>query len=329
MGNTGSLRRQHPGRQARQPRLGPRHLRELPIQPQLLLQGTAGIAADELAGARGLFPDHVLQGIAATVGAHAFELAAVAGFALRGVTGGCRRRGQGRDRPFGRRPGEHARGRAPHRPGAEQAERVAGFGAQRRYIVQAAVRRHEGQVRDGLATSGHVDEHIMTAVSGLLEPEADAMLQSRRAGQHHFERQRFTSKPGLRWFEVQRQPAQRVVRQVHRDEAGAGEQEGQHIAEVQLVVDGGQQHHHQHRGKDEAGAGGHDVDVALGQGPGVGARVASLPPIAHALAQAHRTATALSIAITCSAAPRPAPGTGCKRCAAVCTSTAWTSSGAT
>ena len=37
--------------------------------------------------------------------------------------------------------------------------------------------------------------------------------------------------------QVQRQAAQRAVRDVHRDDAAAGEQEGEDVAEVELVVD--------------------------------------------------------------------------------------------
>jgi hypothetical protein len=58
-----------------------------------------------------------------------------------------------------------------------------------------------------------------------------------------------------------------------------GQQEGQQVAQVELVVDGGHQQHQQRRPQHEAGPGGQDVDIALGQ-RGVASlqRQARLPP---------------------------------------------------
>src|SRR5207237_3148103 len=97
----------------------------LPLQEQFALHGAGRLAADQLAGARGLLPYHLAQRVPAAVGAHALELDA--GAAARGpvvALGGLdlwpRRR-----RRLGSRVDPLLAGGPPDRPGAEHAERVA------------------------------------------------------------------------------------------------------------------------------------------------------------------------------------------------------------
>ena len=279
-----------PGRQARQARLGARQLRVLPIEPQLLLHRADVIAADEVAGLGDFFPDDALQRIAAPIRAHAVELAAVAALVLRRLPGRARRGRPRRQRCFGPRPGQRARRGLPHRPGTEQAEWVTRFDMQRRQRVRSAVRRHKGEVCRRLAAAGHIDEDFMAARQRIGVAQPDTMLRAARARQHHLQRHRLTGKSGGRRLQVQRHAAQRVVRHVHRHKTRAGEQEGQHVAEAQLIVDRGQQHDDEHGRERQAGARRQDVDVALRQQPGVGARQARLEPGLYALADAeHQT----------------------------------------
>ncbi len=213
--------------------------------------------------------------------------------------------------------------------------------------MKAACGRHETDLRMGLAERRHVDPgQRCLGRSRDLQPDAEA--RGTGARQHQVQHCRVAGEDRRHRLQVQGQAAQRGVRQVHRDDAAAGQQEGQHVAQVQLVVDGGDQQHQQRGAEHPAGPRRQDVDVALRQQQRVGARLARAGPGLEAGPQvcrrvqtrrhgsggfghgaAYGSGTASTIARTCSTRPRPAPATGTSRCAMVCGSTYCTSSGAT
>ena len=170
------------------------------------------------------------------------------------------------------------------------------------------------------------------------QAQTDTEARRRRARHDDVEHGRAARERGRDRPQVQGEAAQGAVRDVHRDDAAAREQEGQHVAEVQLVVDGRDQQRDQRGGEEQARPGGQDVDVALVEQQRVAAAQALLPPGSEAAphqghgahaGDVHGKATASTIARTCSTRPRPAPATGTRRCAAAWTRTDWMSSGAT
>jgi hypothetical protein len=261
-------------------------------------------------------------------------------------------------------PGQHAGRRAPHRPGAEQAEGEGRLHHQRGHRMPAAAGRHEAQRHAGLALARRVAPGGGAArARAVLEAQGQRMALMRGVVHHHLQPRRLAGKTRRRGPQVQRQPAQVAVCQVHGHQPRAGQQESQRIAQVELVVDGRQQHHQQRAGEGEPGPRGQDVDVALAQLPGVGERQPGLPPSPEPCpgrGRGERTqwpprnrlrraaggaplggsaegasgggqgmATASTIARTCSTGPRPAPATGTSRCATACGRMACTSSGET
>ena len=84
-------------------------------------------------------------------------------------------------------------------------------------------------------------------------------------------------KAGLGWGQMQREATQRAVADMHADHGATGQQKGQYIAQVELVVDAGNQEHQQGDAQHPAGAGRQDVDVALGQRRAVGRLEAAGP----------------------------------------------------
>jgi hypothetical protein len=70
------------------------------------------------------------------------------------------------------------------------------------------------------------------------------------------------------------QAAKIVVGDVHGHHRAARQQEGEQIAEIELVVDAQHQQDQQQQGEKPAGAGGQDVDVAVGQPRAAAGRMA-------------------------------------------------------
>ena len=89
-------------------------------------------------------------------------------------------------------------------------------------------------------------------------------------------------KLGLRWYQIHSEAAQGAVAHVHAHDGAAGQQKGQQVPQVELVIDGRHQKHQNRRRQREAGACGQDVDIALVQSGGVAQGCARLPPVSKA-----------------------------------------------
>ena len=257
-----------------------------PVQPQLAAGACRLVSRLTSSPVRATFFHTTWRmRVAAPPGAHAVEFAAVAALACALVAARRGGRRQRRRRLFGPRPGQHARRRAPHGPGAEQAERE--HASPPPASARACQPRAAGtRLRCALAWPPR--RHVAPghgAACGRRGPRSPGRRRGARAPGLVITTSSSAGSPantGGHRPQVQGQAAQVAVRQVHRHQPGAGEQEGQRVAQVELVVDGRQQHHHQRGREGEAGPGGQDVDVALGQRPGVGER----QPDSHHCAQA-------------------------------------------
>jgi hypothetical protein len=190
----------------------------LPVQPEFAGGGAGGFAADQFAAARDLLPHHLAHGVAAPPGAHAVEFAAVAPRREgRSSPGAAACGGSGGGGLFGPRPGQHAGGRAPHRPGAEQAEGEHRLHHQRGHGVPAAPR----PARSSACTLACPARHVAPGRSAapgvaVLKAQGQGVAFARRgcpAPPPAAPARRQT--PG-RGPQVQRQPAQVAVREVHR-----------------------------------------------------------------------------------------------------------------
>ena len=331
------------------------------VQPQFLPVALLRVAADQVIrpaaqGFGGLFPDHELEGIPSAVGPHAVKLtdALAGGVAL--ARGAGLSHWQWRRGGFGGRVHQQLGGRPPVGPHAEGAQRKACLGHQGGHGVQASPLGLKRNVHHRLPLCGHicpgpvvvgVGRWVIATVHG----DANAIpWGGALAGELHLQRRAAAHELRLGLLQMQRQPAQRGVADVHANHGAARQHEGEQVAQVELEVDGGNEQHHQRHRQHPSRAGGQDVDVALCQLQGVGAFEAPLPPRAKAPPQCgggrpacqparcgwgrgsgghHASGTASTMARTCSTAPRPASPTGTSRWAMVWGSTACTSSGAT
>jgi len=273
---------QHPGGQARQAGLGVQRAGAGVVQPQRLALQLLGVAADQFLGLGELLPDDQPRRVAPLVGAHAVEFAAGARAGRHAAAGARLARRQRRCLWLGRRVDQHPRRWAPHRPDAEVAQRKAGLGRQHRHPVQAAPRRLEADLHRRLALRWHVGPGPVRA---LQQGHADGMARrAARIGELDVQHRQRAGEQRLRRQQLQGQAAQRVVADHHAGGGAAGQQEGEQVAQVELVVDGGDQQHAQRGRQHPAGARGQDVDVALGEQQRVGQRQARLPPGAQARA---------------------------------------------
>jgi len=179
---------QHPGAQARQPRLPGQALGLAQLQPELVAARAARIAHPELgiaiAGLGGLLPEDLARRIAAAVAAHLVQILPGQGGELHGPLR-IRRAAAGRQRRaglLGRRIDPDLAGRPPHAPGAEQAEGKARLDAQRGQRVQAAPRHGQAQLQLAVALGRHVDPG--TLLGALLGgAQADAVARRGRVVQ--------------------------------------------------------------------------------------------------------------------------------------------------
>ena len=143
--------------------------------------------------------------------------------------------------------------------------------------------RLERHLDPGRALGRHVGPDPAVRVRRVQHRQADAVAHRRpRVGQHDRQRGAGAGELRLGRHQVHRQSAQGAVAQVHADQGAAGQQEGEQVAQVELVVDRADQQHEQGGAQHEARPGRQDVDVALGQRDAVGQRQPGLPPLAKA-----------------------------------------------
>lgn len=257
------------------PRTEPRHagfdvgqVGVLRIEPEFVALRVLRVAADQFVGARrlgarGFLPDHQLQRIAAAICTHAVVFACQAGARCgRARIAGQRfAHRQRRRADLRRRIDQQLRGRLPHRPDAKGAERKARLGRQRRHRMQPTPFGQERD-RDRFAALGrHVAPGPLAAAA---HGQADAVAHAApRVVQHDAEHGGAARVLRFRRHQMQRQPAQCPMSDVHADGDAAGQQEGQQIAEIELVIDRRDQQHQQREAEHPACARRHDVDVAL------------------------------------------------------------------
>ncbi len=242
---------QHPGRQARQARFGVAAGRRCAASPATA-RGCCACWVSRLTSSPAcarLLPHHRLQRVAAAVGAHAVELAAALAAARRAGAAGARlRRGQRRRRLLGRagRP-------APARPAARRVQarnrpsgkRVSAVSVGTACRPRAAARRLSCALAcpaPARRTRPSVGRAAASGTAGRCRGAARARRWSARpraaprcAGEDR-RRRRAGAASGR---------AACRASGASTTTAAAGQQEGQQVAQVELVVDRGHQQHQQ------------------------------------------------------------------------------------
>lgn len=174
-------------------------------------------------------------------------------------------------------------GRAPEGPGPAGAQRKKGLDFQGRQRVQAPHRRRPGQLHAGAADRRQVRPCLCVAWASTQSqaqpvPGSVAVVRQLDVKRHRLSRMH---RSGCQ--QVQGDPAQVGVALDQADPCAAGQQEGEQVTEVELVIDAGQQQHQQGQRQHPAGSRGQDVHVAVGQAECVCARQAVVKPLPQAM----------------------------------------------
>ena len=151
--------------------------------------------------------------------------------------------------------------------------------------MQSALPGAEGHLHAGRALRRHVGPGPVVFVRGVQHGQADAVTHAlARIPEQHGQRRARAGELRRRGHQRQRQPAQGGVAHVHAHDRAAREQEGEQVAQIELVVDRAHQQHHEREAQHEAGTRRQDVHVALRERHRVGERQPCLPPLAKAAA---------------------------------------------
>ena len=184
---------------------------------------------------------------------------------------------------LGGRVHQHLGGGPPHRPNPKGAQREARLGRHRGYALQAPVLRLEGDMDSRAALGGYICPHPVALFVGLAlrgqRTDANAVADG-FAIVEEVDANHCTGTCELRVWrnQIHRQASERAMTDMHAHHGTAGQEKGEQVTQIQLVVDRRHEQHHQRCGQCEAGARGQDVHIALGQGDAVFERQTRLPP---------------------------------------------------
>ncbi len=183
------------------------------------------------------------------------------------------------------RPADHRQRHVHPGPGAEQAEGKCGGQPYAFDGKPAAPRQGDGDVGACRGVRADVDEHQLGVVGGTFQADA------RRVGgvfQRHEQPRMFAGK-GVDGADGAHHGADEVaMTQVHRDQAEAGQQEGDQHGHAVRIVEAREQHHQQQSREGHAAAGRQDVHAPRAHGDRQAIlALAAFRPGRDAPAQAH------------------------------------------
>ncbi|KAF1068393.1 MAG: hypothetical protein GAK39_03477 [Variovorax sp.] len=237
------IRHQHPGTQPRNPPFNISQPSSLCIQPEFLALRLLSIPTNEFLRPRSqrlrrLLPDHQLQRIPPPISPHPVILPSPQRPHNRRNSRRPRQRltgRQGRRMHLRRRINKHPRSRPPHRPHPKSAQRKPRLRRQRRHRMQPPSLRQKSDLHRRAALRRHIGPRPLPAAANR-HPDPVAH-PAPRVVQHHPEHRRAPRVMRIGRHQVHRQPAQGAVAYVHAHRHAAREQEGQQVAEVELVID--------------------------------------------------------------------------------------------
>ncbi len=214
------------------------------VQPQFQALQRFAVAADQFIGLGGFLPDHLFEWIATPVGAHTVVFAAAQVARTHGAARYLRLpRRQGRRVGLGLGVDEYARRRAPDGPDPERAQRKARFCRQRGQRLAPAPGGREGHLHARAALRRHIGQ---APVFGTQHGQPDAMAHAAPCAAECDANCDASPRKCWLWrYQMHSKSTQRAVAHVHAHHGAARQQKGQHIAQVELVVDGSHQQHQQ------------------------------------------------------------------------------------